>query len=211
MEKYKHSIRIFSAAALAACISVSVCAQTNAVPSVDEIINKLNAVVPSQNGDVKPGRKTRGVVLSDGSKVGAESPNANGRQDNSASARSNVQSVEKVDPTGYSEARIQFEFGSERLTGYSKQVLDVFASAIQSPSLKDVNFIVVGHTDGVGSDQYNLNLSRRRAEAVVRYLAGDRGIDTSRLSAQGKGKRELFNSADPSAAENRRVAWVPQG
>lgn len=211
MKAQKHSIRFFTTASLALILIAGATAQTNAVPSVDEIINKLNAVVPSQSGEAKPGRKMRGVVLSDGSRVSADASNANGKQLSSSSVHSNMQRVEKVDPTGYSEARIQFEFGSEKLTGFSRQVLDVFASAIQSPSLKDVNFIVEGHTDGVGSDQYNLNLSRRRAEAVVRYLAGNRGISTSRLSARGKGKRELINSADPTAAENRRVAWVPLG
>ena len=211
MKTLKHSIRFFCATAMAAFISMGASAQTNALPTVDEIINKLNAVVPSQNSAAKSGRKTRGVVVTDGANVDAESSTGNGKSDNAASPQSITQHVEKIEPAGYSEARIQFEFGSERLTGFSKKVLDVFASAIQSPSLKALNFVVEGHTDGVGSDQYNLNLSRRRAEAVVRYLAGYRGISASRLSARGKGKRELFNAADPTAAENRRVAWVPQG
>lgn len=78
-----------------------------------------------------------------------------------------------------------------------------------SPSLQSMRFVIEGHTDGVGSDQYNLELSRKRATAVMRYLTGTRGIPAKRLSARGKGKRELVNPDEPASPENRRVAWVP--
>jgi len=78
-----------------------------------------------------------------------------------------------------------------------------------SPSLQSMKFVIEGHTDGVGSDKYNLDLSRKRATAVMRYLTGTRSIPAKRLSARGKGKRELANPDEPASPENRRVAWVP--
>lgn len=163
-------------------------AQSSEVPTVDEIVGKLNAAA---QGSAQPARKkTRGISL-DGT------------------ASSGVERVEKINSTSYSETRIQFEFGSDRLTEQSRNVLDVFASAIMSPSLQSMKFVIEGHTDGVGSDQYNLDLSRKRATAVMRYLTSTRGIPAKRLSARGKGKRELANPDEPASAENRRVAWVP--
>jgi len=111
---------------------------------------------------------------------------------------------------GYSESRITFDVDSDRLTPYARRVLDVFASAIQSPQLKKVQFVIEGHTDGSGSDAYNLELSRKRAESVIRYLVNTAQIDPGRLAAKGKGRRELLNPDDPGAAENRRVVWVSQ-
>lgn len=110
----------------------------------------------------------------------------------------------------YSESRITFEFGSDQLTPYAKRVLDVFGAAIQSPQLQNVQFIIEGHTDGVGSDQYNLELSRKRAESVIRYLVDGVRIDPTRLAARGKGRRELLNPNEPGSSDNRRVVWVSQ-
>lgn len=66
--------------------------------------------------------------------------------------------------------------------------------------------LVVGHTDNVGSDAYNMNLSQRRAQSVVGYL-GSRGVDQQRLSAVGRGFHEprASNATPEGRAQNRRV------
>lgn len=204
------SIRSLIAFGFVAFMSGLAFAQSNKLPTVDEIINKLNVAESRKDSAAKSGRKTRSVVVTDDKNPDTER-SAGGGQNASAARTSQptTQIVEKIDPVSYSESRIQFEFGSDRLTGFSKKVLDVFAAAMQSPSLKTVSFIVEGHTDGVGGDRYNLTLSRKRADAVVRYLADARGVNIDRLSARGQGKRELVNVADPAAPENRRVAWLP--
>lgn len=65
---------------------------------------------------------------------------------------------------------------------------------------------LVGYTDSVGSDKYNLGLSERRADAVKDYLA-KHGIDAARIQASGRGKADPIadNKTEKGRAENRRV------
>jgi OmpA-OmpF porin, OOP family len=76
----------------------------------------------------------------------------------------------------------------------------------QEPSLA---LTIEGHTDAYGSAEYNLDLSRHRAVAVMRYLVGH-GIDASRLVAVGKGKTSPMTD-NPFDGRNRRVQFVNAG
>ena len=69
---------------------------------------------------------------------------------------------------------------------------------------------VAGHTDNVGPDKYNQNLSERRANAVMQYLVG-KGISPNRLTAFGYGFSKPAESNDTPAgrAQNRRVELKP--
>ncbi|MCF0054847.1 OmpA family protein [Dyadobacter sp. CY356] len=69
---------------------------------------------------------------------------------------------------------------------------------------------IIGHTDADGSDDANLELSKRRAKAVAQALTTTFGIDSSRLETNGKGKSEPVDSNDTAAgkANNRRVEFV---
>ena len=69
-----------------------------------------------------------------------------------------------------------------------------------------LSLAVEGHTDAVGTVEYNIDLSRRRATAVVHYLV-DHGVDASRLMAVGKGKSEPLVT-DPMDGRNRRVQFL---
>jgi outer membrane protein OmpA-like peptidoglycan-associated protein/outer membrane murein-binding lipoprotein Lpp len=73
----------------------------------------------------------------------------------------------------------------------------------------DTKVIIEGHTDSRGSDEYNQELSKRRAQAVQEALAS-RGIDRSRVEAVGKGEALPVASNDTSAGrqQNRRVEIV---
>ncbi|MEO0558144.1 MAG: OmpA family protein, partial [Bacteroidota bacterium] len=77
------------------------------------------------------------------------------------------------------------------------------ASLVENPNSQ---IAVVGHTDDVGEADANLDLSARRAQTVVAYLAA-RGVAPERLKAVGKGETEpLVNDTTPEArAQNRRV------
>jgi outer membrane protein OmpA-like peptidoglycan-associated protein len=98
---------------------------------------------------------------------------------------------------------ITFDLDSDQLTAEAKENLSEFAKALQDPTLAAAAFEVDGHTDARGTEDYNLGLSERRAQAVIDYL-GQLGVDTSRLTAKGFGKTQP-RSDDPFDAVNRRV------
>ena len=99
---------------------------------------------------------------------------------------------------------VHFAFDSSRLTDEAKSILDKAASEINAHSSS--SFTVEGHTDSYGSDEYNQQLSERRANAVMNYLIS-RGVPASSLSAIGKGENYPVASNDSreGRAENRRV------
>jgi OOP family OmpA-OmpF porin len=67
--------------------------------------------------------------------------------------------------------------------------------------------VIEGYTDEVGGDDYNMRLSQRRAESVVKYLEDNFGIDPSRLSAKGFGETAptATNATDAGKQKNRRI------
>lgn len=101
------------------------------------------------------------------------------------------------------DLRVNFDYNSERLTPAARGNLDEFARALKNPALSASNFLVEGHTDGMGSDAFNLDLSIRRASAVVQYLMSH-GVPAARLEAKGYGKQKPL-VPDPMSSENRRV------
>ena len=65
---------------------------------------------------------------------------------------------------------------------------------------------VTGFTDSVGSDDYNLALSKRRAESVAAYLEGAHGLKTDSLTVTGRGKADpVASNTTEGRASNRRV------
>lgn len=71
----------------------------------------------------------------------------------------------------------------------------------------DAKISLVGYTDSVGSDAYNLKLSEKRAEAVKEALVVKRGVDAGRIQTSGRGKADPVgdNATEKGRAENRRV------
>jgi outer membrane protein OmpA-like peptidoglycan-associated protein len=106
-------------------------------------------------------------------------------------------------------SRIEFEFDSDRLTPQGKLDLDTFGEALVT-DLRDTGVSLEGHTDGIGSDDYNMALSDRRAAAAKQYLVDSFGISPSRLTAVGKGKENPVASNDDEAgrSKNRRVDFI---
>lgn len=98
---------------------------------------------------------------------------------------------------------INFNYNSDDLTPDARRNLDEFARALKDPRLARASFMVEGHTDGAGSDEFNLALSERRANAVVRYLAA-KGIESARIVSKGYGEAKP-KVPDPLNPANRRV------
>jgi outer membrane protein OmpA-like peptidoglycan-associated protein len=76
----------------------------------------------------------------------------------------------------------------------------------------DLKMALEGHTDSVGSDEYNLKLSEQRADAVREYLASQ-GVPAANITAKGLGKSNPVASNDTAAGrqQNRRVEMVVSG
>jgi outer membrane protein OmpA-like peptidoglycan-associated protein len=103
---------------------------------------------------------------------------------------------------------ITFETNSAELSAEARRQLDVVGAALKNDRLADYKFSVEGHADPRGEAGFNMELSRQRAESVRAYLVAAHGIGPERLVAEGKGDRELLNTAHPAAPENRRVTIV---
>jgi len=82
---------------------------------------------------------------------------------------------------------------------------------LSDPIFRGVVIRIEGHTDAVGSDAYNQELSQRRALAVRNVLAARFNIPLSLLPARGLGERRLFDTQHPTAAINRRVEFINTG
>ncbi len=124
-------------------------------------------------------------------------------------------SIESVEPirkdeqdTGRMDLYVSFGFNSARLTTDGEILLDTLANALNDSQLVQFRFEIAGHTDGVGSDKYNLRLSQERASVVRNYLILRGKVDGARLVAKGYGKTLLRNKSDPGNAENRRVEII---
>lgn len=103
---------------------------------------------------------------------------------------------------------IQFDFDSDVVRADSDATLAEIATLLASePALK---LFVVGHTDITGGYEYNLDLSRRRALAVVRRLGARYGIAAERLTAAGVGPLAPVstNDTEEGRSQNRRVELV---
>jgi outer membrane protein OmpA-like peptidoglycan-associated protein len=105
---------------------------------------------------------------------------------------------------------INFDFNKATLRPDSEPTLEKVLALLQSRP--DLNLEVQGHTDNVGSDDYNLKLSDVRAASVVAWLVS-KGIATNRLTAHGYGMRQPIadNGSDEGRAKNRRVELKKQG
>ncbi len=105
---------------------------------------------------------------------------------------------------------IHFETDSDRLQPDSAPVIKAVARALdKNPNLK---LAIVGYTDSTGDANHNLDLSKRRAEAVRSVLISQFGVDASRLTASGQGAAKPIGNNDTAEgrAQNRRVEFVKQ-
>jgi outer membrane protein OmpA-like peptidoglycan-associated protein len=100
-----------------------------------------------------------------------------------------------------------FASGKAALLPGAREKLDEVASVLVKA--KAPGFVVEGYTDATGSEQANLDFSRRRAEAVRRYLVS-RGVPAEQIRAQGKGEAAPVggNDTEEGRANNRRVEIV---
>jgi outer membrane protein OmpA-like peptidoglycan-associated protein len=101
---------------------------------------------------------------------------------------------------------VRFAFDSADILPAARTQLDAVAEGIKLLAPESI-VTVEGHTDAVGSDAYNLDLSRVRARAVRDYLVQRHGIDAARLKTVAYGKARPIEASYPNTAVNRRVQF----
>jgi outer membrane protein OmpA-like peptidoglycan-associated protein len=116
-----------------------------------------------------------------------------------------------ISATGrYVSHGILFDTDSDCLKVESAAVIKSVARGLDAnPNLK---LRIEGHTDATGNAEHNVDLSRRRAEAVKAVLVSQFGVDAARLTAGGFGASKPIDSNDTpqGRAQNRRVEFVKQ-
>jgi len=106
------------------------------------------------------------------------------------------------------ELKTEFDFNKATVRPASHQRIKDAADYMKRHP--DVDAIIEGHTDSIGSDKYNMDLSQRRAESVKKYMIDKFGISPSRLTAKGYGESKPIadNNTDEGRQRNRRVIAV---
>lgn len=102
---------------------------------------------------------------------------------------------------------IQFGFDSDQLTSESFKYMDEVLQAMQE--IAELKVDIVGHTSDEGRDDYNMDLSLKRAQAAASYLT-EKGIDAMRLSVSGQGSKAPVadNASDEGKELNRRIEFI---
>jgi outer membrane protein OmpA-like peptidoglycan-associated protein len=124
----------------------------------------------------------------------------------SASERQKIAEIAKSKPN--IDLEVYFDYDSSAITRRAESDLMKLGRALTNPDLKGSVFLIGGHTDAKGNDDYNQKLSERRAAAVKRFLKQKFDIPDDTLVTVGYGEEQLKNSSDPFASENRRVQIV---
>jgi outer membrane protein OmpA-like peptidoglycan-associated protein len=103
--------------------------------------------------------------------------------------------------------QVLFAYDRSDLNAQARTNLDKLNNVLKK--YPDTDILILGHTDSKGSDEYNLNLSQRRASSVSTYLNGN-GIVNTRINTKGMGEKDPIatNDTEEGRALNRRVEFV---
>lgn len=94
---------------------------------------------------------------------------------------------------------VNFDYNKSNIKSEFVPILDEAAQTLKDNP--DINVRVAGHTDSIGTDEYNQRLSERRAQAVKQYLVS-KGIASSRLSTEGRGEQEPISPNTKDGRDN---------
>lgn len=106
------------------------------------------------------------------------------------------------------DLEIQFDYNSAAIAKTSMPSVQALGKALSDPSLKGSTFVVAGHTDAIGGEEYNQGLSERRADTIKTYLVQNYGLSGTDLVTVGYGKTKLKDTANGADPINRRVQVV---
>ncbi len=106
---------------------------------------------------------------------------------------------------------VKFALNSAKLSDDAKDLIKQVALAINSDQLGHSRFLLEGHTDTTGKPDYNLALSKMRANAVRDELITTYNVKPARLQTRGRGQDNLLDPSNPQSPVNRRVLIVNLG
>jgi outer membrane protein OmpA-like peptidoglycan-associated protein len=106
------------------------------------------------------------------------------------------------------DLEIQFDYNSADISRTSMPAVQELGKALSNPNLKGSTFVVAGHTDAIGGEDYNQGLSERRADTIKRYLTEKYGINGNDLVTVGYGETKPKDANAPMDPVNRRVQVV---
>jgi outer membrane protein OmpA-like peptidoglycan-associated protein len=168
---------------------------------------------PSKHGTEAPAGATRSIRINPDMAPAAAAPRPPSEVDYAVTEPVTTTDAEyeqapEADSFGF---LIHFAFNSTEILPQSRPYLDSVGSMLRLPEARGKKVVIVGHTDAVGSDEYNQALSERRAATVRAYLHTEFGVAADRLEIEGEGETNPLAGSDPYAHQNRRVEFRAEG
>jgi len=170
---------------------------TKDIKDVDARVQAGLAAVNSKTADVEQKAQAAGQTASSAQQTADA---ANGRVTVLTNTVANLDNYHAV-----AETSVKFAFNRDVLTPKAKEALDQLAASIAST--KGYIISLEGGCDSVGSSEYNYDLSQRRANSVIQYLASKYNVPAHKIYVIGLGKDKPMESNKTAAgrADNRRV------
>ncbi len=207
MTSYRRSSRAIGALLCAGAVAITGCAGMSQQQRGAVIGASTGAAVGGVIGN-QTGSTARGAII--GAVIGGAAGAVIGHQmdQQAKEIQQNIPGAtvervgEGIDVTFASG--ILFPFNSTEILPQGRANLQELANSLQKYATSDL--LIVGHTDSVGTDAYNMDLSQRRAEAASSYLQS-LGVSSARIRTSGRGKTEPVQSNDTEEGRqrNRRV------
>jgi outer membrane protein OmpA-like peptidoglycan-associated protein len=202
-----HKLSALKAIALGAALSMTaglaIAADNNV--SADQIVTALRAK-PLTRG-LSTGPQTDAAATARVREIGFVQTLRNRKTRSlSMSEREEIAEIASTKPN--IDLDIQFDYNSAEISKTSMTSVKELGKALSNPDLKGSTFVVAGHTDAIGGEEYNQGLSERRAESIKRYLTEKYGIAGTDLVTVGYGKTKPKDANAPMDPINRRVQVV---
>jgi outer membrane protein OmpA-like peptidoglycan-associated protein len=165
-------------------------------------------------GALKPKSATRGLSVGPQVDTAAQAKEASfvdtlrNRKTRSLSLGERQEIAELAATKPKIDLEIRFDYNSADISKSSMPAVQELGKALSDASLKGSTFVVAGHTDAVGGEAYNQELSERRADTIKQYLTEKFGLNGSDLVTVGYGKTQPKDPNAPMDPVNRRVQVV---
>ena len=167
---------------------------------IKDVDQRAQAGIQQAQANAEAADKKAVAAGSDADKAQTAANGANQRVDALTNTVVNLDNYHSV-----ADASVHFGFNKDNLTKDARQAIDELAAS--APNTKGYIITVEGNTDSTGPADYNYDLSERRANAVIQYLASEKNIPAHKIYLIGLGKDKPAepNKTSEGRAKNRRV------